>query len=40
MTTEESTSDDDGRFSVNENGKLEKNDDQEADFEENLTFDG
>jgi len=39
MTSEESTSDNE-RFSVNEDGKLELNGDQEADFEENLTFDG
>lgn len=38
MTSEESTSEDDGRFSVNENGKLELNEGEEADFEENLTF--
>jgi hypothetical protein len=28
------------RFEVTEDGKLKKIDDQPADFEENLTFDG
>lgn len=32
--------DDDQRFDVDEHGNLVKKDEQPADFEENLTFDG
>lgn len=31
--------DEPGRFSVTDDGLLVKNDEQDADFEENLTFD-
>lgn len=32
--------DDEKRFEITEDGKLVQNEDEPADFEENLTFDG